>query len=540
MFFLHEIDIIIKQQNSNYQPSFIGFILGINRVSMAMLTNLTRKLMIRVTDLSISFHGHQIFEDVNVNFNPGEKIGLIGRNGTGKSTFLKLILQKIEPDFGKVSISQNYQIGYLQQHLEFSKKTVIDEVASILPQEREYEVWKGEKILMGLGFSEEEMLEDPQKFSGGYQVKINLAKLLLLEPNMLFLDEPTNYLDIHSVKWLKKFLKDWPNELILITHDRAFMDSIITHTLNIHRGEFRKIPGNTKKIKEQIALEEDIYEKTRLNEERERKKTQEWVDRFKSKASQASRAQSKMKMLEKQEVKEALSDIETLEFKFNYLPYQSKESLMQVNNLTFGYDKDEILIKNLSLKINKGDKLCVIGKNGKGKSTLLKLLANEINPMEGEVNIHDKVKVGYFGQMNIDRLNPSLSIYEEMQSTDPDMHQSLVRRTCADVMFSGDLAHKKINVLSGGEKSRVMLGKILLKPVNLLFLDEPTNHLDMESAESLMEAVKQFEGSIVMVTHDEYFLKNIANKLIVYDQGKVFLYEGTYKDFLKKIGWKDI
>ncbi|MBL6785244.1 MAG: ABC-F family ATP-binding cassette domain-containing protein [Rickettsiales bacterium] len=496
--------------------------------------------MIRVKDLAIAFHGQQIFEDVNIHFNPGEKIGLIGRNGSGKSTFLKILLGMQEPDLGKVEISNNYRIGYLQQHLSFSYPTVIDEVASVLSEDREFEVWKGEMILQGLGFSDEEMQKDPKDFSGGFQVKINLAKLLLDEPELLLLDEPTNYLDIHSTKWLKKFLQDWEGELILITHDRAFMDSIITHTLNVHRGQFRKIPGNTKKIKEQIAQEEEIYEKTRVNQERERQKTQEWIDRFKSKASQASRAQSKIKALEKQGVMEKLSEVETLSFQFNYKPYESKESLLKVNNLEFGYKETGTLIKDLSFSVNQGDKICVVGKNGKGKSTLLKLLANELEAQNGLVDYHDKVKLGYFGQMNIDRLNPNLSICQEVQTSDPNAPIGNVRRTCSHVMFSGDLAHKKISVLSGGEKSRVMLGKILLKPVNLLFLDEPTNHLDMESAEALMNAVDNFAGAVVMVTHDEYFLKKIANKLIVYDEGNVFMYDRDYKTFLKKIGWKDI
>ena len=204
--------------------------------------------MITIQDLSISFDGKALFSDVNVHFNQKEKIGLIGRNGSGKSTFLKLLLKQLEPDNGEIKIPRNYQIGYLEQHIKFSHETIIDEVASVLPEERIYETWKGEKILNGLGFSDEEMLQDPNLFSGGYQVKVNLAKLLLLEPNLLLLDEPTNYLDIHSIRWLKKFLNDWTEELILITHDRNFMDSIISHTLNIHRGNFRKIPGNTKKI----------------------------------------------------------------------------------------------------------------------------------------------------------------------------------------------------------------------------------------------------------------------------------------------------
>lgn len=496
--------------------------------------------MITIQDLSISFDGKALFHDVNVHFNQKEKIGLIGRNGSGKSTFLKLLLKELEPDSGEIKIPRNYKIGYLEQHIKFSHQTIIDEVASVLPEERIYETWKGEKILNGLGFSDEEMLQDPKLFSGGYQVKINLAKLLLLEPNLLLLDEPTNYLDIHSIRWLKKFLKDWTEELILITHDRNFMDSIITHTLNIHRGNFRKFPGNTKKIKEQILQEEEIYEKTRVNQEREREKTQAWIDRFKSKATLASRAQSRAKMLEKKEVKEKLDTIVNLDFNFNYLNYNSKQNLMKVTDISFGYDPNKILINNLSFNVQKGDKICIIGKNGKGKSTLLKLLSKEIDVLNGEINIHEKVEIGYFGQMNIDRLNNDNSIYEEIQSVDPSIPETKVRTICAHMMFPGKASNKKIGILSGGERSRVTLGRILLNPVNLLFLDEPTNHLDMESTETLMEAVQRFEGSVIMVTHDEYFLNKIANKLIIYDEGKAFFHNGDYRDFQKKIGWKDI
>jgi ATP-binding cassette subfamily F protein 3 len=244
-------------------------------------------------------------------------------------------------------------------------------------------------------------------------------------------------------------------------------------------------------------------------------------------------------MLDKQVVHEKLSDVNTLDFKFNYLEYRSKESLLNAEELTFGYDKDNLLLKNLSIKVNKGDKICIIGKNGKGKSTLLKLLHDELNTLSGTISRHEKTKIGYFGQMNIDRLNKANSVYQEVQSVDSHITETLVRRTCAHMMFSGDSADKKISILSGGERSRVMLGKILLKPVNLLFLDEPTNHLDMESTEALMNAVNLFQGSVMMVSHDEYFLKKIANKLIIYDQGKVFNFNGTYKEFIKNVGWKD-
>ena len=495
--------------------------------------------MIKIKDLSISFSGTQIFDDVNITINRGDKVGFIGRNGSGKSTFLKLVLGQLEPDSGEVEIPKGYKIGHLEQHIKFHYNSVIEEVCSVLPEDREWEGYKGEEFLMGLGFTPEEMLKNPSEFSGGYQVKINLAKLLLDEPNMLLLDEPTNYLDIHSVRWLKKFLQEWESELILITHDRDFMDSVITHTLNIHRGNFKKTPGNTRNVREKIALEEEMYEKTRINEEKQREKTEEWINRFKAKASMASRAQSKMKMLEKEDRKEKLEHIATLDFEFNCLPYISKDNMIEVSNLTFGYEGHETLIKKLSFRMASEDKICIIGKNGKGKSTLLKLLTGDLSPIEGNIKINSKTEIGYFGQMNIDRLNPELSIYEEMHNSAPTLNQTTVRRVASNMMFPGTLSNKAIKVLSGGEKSRVMLGKILLKPSNLLLLDEPTNHLDMDSCESLLGAIKNFGGAVLMVTHSEYFLKEVANKLIVFDDDKTFIFEGGYEDFLKKVGWKD-
>jgi ATP-binding cassette subfamily F protein 3 len=495
--------------------------------------------MIKAKNLSISFSGREIFSEVNFIINPREKIGLIGRNGSGKSTFLKLILNKLQPDEGQIEIPRGYKIGHLEQHINFSHATVLDEICSVLPEDREHESWKGENILYGLGFSYEDLQKDPKKFSGGYQVKLNLSKLLLVEPQMLLLDEPTNYLDIHSIRWLKEFLLQWQGELILITHDREFMDQIISHTLIIHRGNFKKIQGSTKGVKEKIAYEEEIYEKTRVNEEKQRQKTQDWIDRFSAKASQASRVQSRVKMLEKIDVKEKLDSIQNLDFIFNYKPFSSKENLIEAENIAFGYDPNHRLISNLSFKIAHGEKICVIGKNGKGKSTLLKLITNDLQTQHGLIKIHNKVEIGFFGQMNIDRLDSNLTIFEELQRVDENLPQSRIRQVCSNMMFSSDLANKKISVLSGGEKSRVMLGKILLKGVNLLLLDEPTNHLDMESCDSLIQAIKNFPGAIILVTHDEGMLNEISNKLIIFDDAKTFTFEDSYQFFLKRIGWKD-
>ncbi|MDG2171625.1 MAG: ABC-F family ATP-binding cassette domain-containing protein [Gammaproteobacteria bacterium] len=495
--------------------------------------------MFKTQGLEISFSGQEIFKDVNVIINKKEKVGFIGRNGSGKSTFLKLILGQLEPDSGEIIIPKGYKIGHLEQHIKFSHDTVLEEVCSILTGDREYEGWKGESILTGLGFTYDEMMKNPNDFSGGFQVKINLAKLLLDEPNMLLLDEPTNYLDIHSIRWLKKFLNDWRQEIILITHDRDFMNSVISHTLNIHRGIFKKTSGNTENVMEKILEEEEIYNKTVLNESKKREKTEEWIKRFGSKASMASRAQSKIKMLEKNGRKEKLAAIANLDFKFNYLPYQSKENLLNIKKVNFFYKEENYLIKNVSFSIKKTDKICVIGKNGKGKSTLLKLITGDLKPISGDINIHQKTNFGYFGQMNIDRLSPNNSVYQEIQSYVPEMEETKVRQVCGSMMFSSRLSGKPIKVLSGGEKSRVMLGKILLKPANLLMLDEPTNHLDLDSCESLLQAIKSFDGAVMMVTHDEYFLREVANKLVIFDDNKVTVFEGSYDDFLSKVGWKD-
>ena len=502
--------------------------------------------MITVKGVSVEFGGNVLFKDVNLTIGNGEKIGLIGRNGSGKSTFLKLLLGEQKADHGEIEIDDYYSIGYLSQYIHFTAATVLDEVIQILPEDREHEAWKGEKILTGLGFTQEDLLKSPNDFSGGYQIKINLAKVLLQEPSMLLLDEPTNYLDIYAIRWLGNFLKKWRSELILITHDRTFMDSVITHTVIIHRGQFRKVKGSTGKIREQIAQEEEIYEITRVAEEKKRKEAEEWIRRFGAKASKAAAAQSRQKQLDKMEVKEVLTAVHNLDFKFSYTPFASKDDLYDVKNLSFHYLPEKPLVMNLSFHVQPNDKICVIGKNGNGKSTLLKLLSGELTPLKGTVNTSPKVKCGFFGQTNVAHLNPNLSIVQELETLNhhPErqgklLEISTIRAICSQMMFNNDLAHKKISVLSGGEKSRVMLGKILLTPSNVLLLDEPTNHFDIESCESLMDAIQKFEGAVVMVTHDEYFLNNIATKLIVFDGGKTFCFDGSYAQFLKEIGWSE-
>jgi ATP-binding cassette subfamily F protein 3 len=466
----------------------------------------------------------------------GERLGLVGRNGHGKSTLFRIIVGEEEADGGSVVLPRGYRLGHLAQHIRFSMPTVLEEGCLGLPEGEEHDSYKVERILFGLGFTKEDMDRAPGEFSGGYQVRLNLAKVLVSRPNLLLLDEPTNYLDIVSIRWITKFLRAWEDELILISHDREFMDSVTTHTAAIHRQRIKKVQGGTEKLYAQIAQEEEIHEKTRLNEEKRRQQIEAFVARFKAKASKAAAAQSRVKMLEKMPSREVLARIADLDFEFRAAPFEAK-NLMEAQGVSFGFNEE--LFHDLNLAIGAKDRIAVIGKNGKGKSTLLNVLAGEFAPKSGTIRSHPNMKLGYFGQTNIDRLNPRLTVEEEIGNANLDLNRTMVRGICGIMMFSGEAAEKRVSVLSGGEKSRVMLGKILASPANLLFLDEPTNHLDMQSIEALVDAIDLFEGAVVIVTHSEMILREVATKLVVFQHGDAEVFNGTYEEFLEKIGWEE-
>lgn len=493
--------------------------------------------MIQVVGLGKGFGTQLLFEGINFTLGRGERVGLVGRNGTGKTTLFKMLLGEEHPDQGDVIIPKNYSIGTLKQHLHFTKPTILEECMTALTGDAQFDQYKVEKMLMGLGFKLEDFDRPPSDFSGGYQIRLNLAKVLLGEPHCLLLDEPTNYLDIVSMRWLSKFLRGFQGEVVIITHDRGFMDEVTTHTMGIWRQKVFKIKGNSQKYFEQIMLEEEVYEKTRVNSEKKRKDLEEFVARFKAKASKATQAQSRMKLLEKMPELDALAMVSTLDFEFNYKECPGRV-LMEVKNLSFGYT-EENLIEDVSFPILKGDKIAIIGKNGKGKSTLLNLLAGELTPKVGTVSSNVNMVLGHFGQTNINRLDMERTIEEEVSSVDPSLGLQRVRSICGTMMFTGDLAKKKIKVLSGGERARVLLAKLLAKPCNLLLLDEPTNHLDQESVESLTLELQNYPGAVVIVTHSEAMLREVATKLVVYHHGKVEYLQETYDDFLKKIGWEE-
>lgn len=494
--------------------------------------------MIQLTNISKSYATRELFSNVNFKLNARERIGLVGRNGSGKSTLFKLILGEEQPDGGEVSIPKNYKIGTLKQHLSFSEKTLLSEVALALGEEFKYDVYRVEKILFGLGFGHEDLEKDPLSFSGGYQIRINLAKLLVTEPNLLLLDEPTNYLDIISMRWLKNFLRSFEGEVILITHDRDFMDSISTHTMGIVRKNLTLIAGNTHKFYEQLSANDELYVKQKIAQDKKIKELEEFIARNKARASTAALAQSKVKQLDKIDKMEDIGYDSTLKFDFNYKETPAK-ILLEVEDLSFGYSPDKILFKNISFALAKGECLAIIGKNGKGKSTLLNTIAGELKQLSGKVNLHSSTTFAHFGQTNINHLNLSNTVYEEIYSSNTKLSMSSARSICGAMMFSGDDGDKKISLLSGGEKSRVMLGKILAEDVNLLFLDEPTNHLDMDSIDSLTQAIQNFKGASIIVTHSEALLRNVADRLIIFAKDGADYFDGGYDQFLEKIGWEE-
>ena len=494
--------------------------------------------MIKINQLSKSYFARDLFVDVSVQMNAGERLGLVGRNGHGKTTLFRLILAQEEPDSGEITIPRNYRIGHLEQHLHFTRPTILEEAALGLPAEESHSIYKAEAVLFGLGFSEPDLGKAPGEFSGGFQIRINLAKLLLSEPNLLLLDEPTNYLDITSVRWITRFLTNFKGELILISHDRDFMDRVTTHTAIIHRQKVRKFSGGTAKAYAQIVLEDEIHEKTRANEERKRSHAEAFINRFRAQASKARMVQSRIKMLERLPKLDELADIESLDFEFRHAPFTAK-ILLEARDLSFGYTPDPLLFRHMNLTINARDKFGVIGNNGRGKSTLLNVISGGLIPVRGEIKTHSDMRLGYFGQTNIQRLNPKLTIEEEIEQANPALTRTQVRNICGTMMFGGDLALKKVSMLSGGEKSRTLLGKILAHPSNLLLLDEPNNHLDMESIDALIESLQNFPGAVLIVTHNERILRALATKLIVFHRGKADVFNSGYDEFLEKIGWEE-
>lgn len=494
--------------------------------------------MLSISNLNKAYGSHEIFNTAGLTLSRGERVGLVGRNGSGKTTLIKILLGSARADSGEISTPTGYRLGHLRQHIKFNKPTVIEEAAAALPPAHDArdETYKAESVLMGLGFTPPMIASDPHTLSGGFQVRLNLASALLAEPDLLLLDEPTNYLDILSIRWLRGFLRAWPREFILITHDREFMDSVTTHTVGINRGRLIKVEGDTDKYYTRILMEEEHHESQRLSDARKRKDAERFINRFRAQATRARAVQSRIKQLGKLGQRDMIPVEQDLAFSFSEQPFTGKW-MMEVKDLSFGYETDAPLIQGLTMTVKPGDRIAVIGRNGAGKSTLLNLLAGELAATAGNISINAKSSLAYFGQTNVDRLHPGSTVVDEIMDANPALGQKAARNIAGAMMFEGDAALKRTAVLSGGERSRVLLGRILAEPSNLILLDEPSNHLDAESVDSLLAAIDHFKGAVIIVTHSEMILRAVAERLVVFDRGGAFSFEGTYDDFLERKGF---
>lgn len=494
-------------------------------------------VLLQVEKLSKSYSGNLLFENVSFTLQKREKCALVGRNGSGKTTLFKILKGEESADEGRIILPKGYRLGFLDQHTQFKAPTVWEEALRDLPDSKpSYEI---ESVLFGLGFEEALLDSSPETLSGGYHLRLKLAKVLCQEPDCLLLDEPTNYLDILSLRWLEKHLRNWKGECLLISHDRDFLNGLVNYTMGIHRKSLKRIAGGLEKFYEKIVEEEEIHEKTRLNLDKKKQHLEDYISRFGAKASKATQAKSKEKALEKLPSLAKLAALDDLSFHFQYTPFSGKK-IATLTDVSFSYQESTPLIQNISLDIEKGKRIAIIGKNGMGKSTLLKLVGGEIAPQRGEYSRSDQAKIGTFGQTHISHLDSNQTIEEEISSANPYLPYTQVRAICGQMMFSQDTAKKKISVLSGGEKSRVLLGKILATPTNFLLLDEPTHHLDLESIEALMEAIDLYEGTVVLVTHSEWMLERLnPDLLVVFKNNQQHLFLGNYLDFLEKEGWED-
>ncbi len=532
--------------------------------------------MLQINNLSLQFGDKHLFKDITARLNDQDKIGLIGVNGTGKSTLLKMLTGQIETDFGVISKSKQSTIGYLPQEitsfppgrtlyqeaetafahlLQIKSKldTINNQLASTDPQSSLfsnllinqgnlqqqldnsdffYMKSKIEKILLGLGFKQSEMQKDCNDFSGGWQMRLMLAKLLLTQPSFLFLDEPTNHLDIESLTWLENFLKSYNGSITIISHDRTFLDNLTRYTWELSLGKLTIYKGNYSKYVEEKEIRNEVLQASYNNQQAKIQQTMRFVTRFRAKSTKAKQVQSRLKQLSKLEMIELEESEKKIAFQFP--PSASSGRLaIQTSSLKKSYD-NKIVFNNISLEINRGDKVAIVGVNGAGKSTFVKILSGLTQTDEGTVKLGHNVKISYFGQHQAQDLSPQLTVLQTMEQIEVELTTSKVRSLLGAFLFRGDEVDKKVMVLSGGEKSRLALAKMIAKPANLLIMDEPTNHLDMMSQEVLQEALTQYDGSIVVVSHNRFFLDSFVNKVLEIKNRKATMFEGNITRYLEK------
>jgi ATP-binding cassette subfamily F protein 3 len=540
---------------------------------------LKKGIMISVSNITKIMGGVPLFAGASFQIYKGEKVGLIGPNGAGKTTIFRMIVGDLRPDEGAVSIQNNTRIAYFSQNVgEMRGRTAIQEVVDsnekvgILarrlksygeklsnPQldpsnmdlilqkmgedQTEYEKLGGydvesnaQEILTGLGIFPKDHQKAVEDFSGGWKMRIALAKVLILLPDLILMDEPTNYLDMETIIWLEEWLQNFKGAFLLTTHDREFMNRVIRKVVEVANGKITTFSGNYDFYERERAILRKNNAAEFSRQKSMLKKEEDFIARFKARASHASQVQSRVKKLEKIERVELVTDDAEMRIVLPEIPRGGNDviaikSLGKCWKNTDGSDNP--VFSGLSAMVRRLDKIAVVGINGAGKSTFLNILSHQTEPTVGEVIVGPSVSMGYFGQYTLEMLNRENTIFEEVQGKLPHTSDAIIRHLLASFLFRGDDVHKKIKILSGGEKARVVLSFLLSTPYNCLILDEPTNHLDLKSREVLLDALKRYEGTFLFVSHDRYFLREITNRVFEVDHGKINVYEGDYQYYLE-------
>jgi ATP-binding cassette subfamily F protein 3 len=527
--------------------------------------------MLTLAGISKAYGGRVLFADVTLQLNRGDRLGLVGPNGAGKSTLLSLILGEEEADDGEVILERNISIGHLpQESMPIGDETVTElamsvspemtklrriiqawdaghpEVASVHPEEIHDDVHdrfnelggyqleaKAKQILAGLSFRVKDFDRPAREMSGGWVMRAHLARLLAQEPDLLILDEPTNHLDLESLIWFQEYLINYPGAILVISHDREFLNALVGGIVEIRQSKLIRYRGNYDEFLVQREASEAQLLAAYKNQQREIERLQDFADRFGAKASKASQAQSKLKQIDRMEKIEApTSEARKVSFTFPQ-PQRSGLKAITLKNIHFAYGQN-VVYSGIDFETERGQRTVLVGPNGAGKSTLLKILGDTLKPSAGTRELGHNAKAGYYSQYRVDMLDLSRTVLEEALDTPSRVTEQFVRTLLGSFLFVGDDVFKKVSVLSGGEKSRLALVKLLLDPPNLLLMDEPTTHLDMSSIDALVFALDQFEGTLVFISHDVYFIRALANRVVHVNAGQLTHYPGGYQYYLDK------
>ncbi len=495
--------------------------------------------MLTVSQVSKSFAGRVLFEDVSLQVNRGDRVGLVGPNGAGKSTLFSLILNEASPDAGKVSLEKSATMGYLPQETAAAGDESVLELAcgkshQELEDEHDWEIEpKAKRILAGLAFRESDFDRRASTMSGGWIMRAHLARLLVLEPDLLLLDEPTNHLDLDSLVWFQEYLKNYPGAILMISHDREFLNALVGSIVEIAQAKLVRYRGNWDSYVEQKAAREEQQLSAYKNQQKEIASLQLFADRFRAKASKASQAQSKLKQIDRMEkIAAPTAQAKTIKFHFPQPPRSGLRAIT-LKDVRHAYG-DLVVYETLDFEAERGQRTVLVGPNGAGKSTLLKLLAGVLPVQSGERQPGHNVRVGYFSQHRVEMLNVSHTVLESVLDVSEPVSEQTARTVLGSFLFKGDDVFKTVGVLSGGEKSRLALVKLLLYPPNLLLMDEPTTHLDVGSIDALIGALRQYEGTLIFISHDVHFIRAIAQSVLHIHGGQLTPYAGDYQYYLDK------